>query len=313
MGDKTKPSPLAVWIRAIRAPSLTATFAPSLATLLLGLALGWDVRPILALCAVFGVLAVQVGVNLMNDVEDDLRAIDRPGTLGGSGVIQDGTLTSGTLRRAAALSFALGFAFGLPTLIAEPWLVVLVAVSAFGAWGYSSGVGLKYRALGDVAVLALCGPVLTVGFSLAAFGQVHALVLTLGLALGFAAVGLLHTNNFQDMDNDQRRGVRTLALALGVAGSRGYLIAVYALALLVWPLTALVGGLHVVAALLPLVAVVPMAQLVLRLMAASNDPRGASVGLAGPELALVRMDAAKVHLMLGALMSIGLLVSIIAS
>ncbi len=311
MESTTSTNRLGIWIRAIRAPSLTAAFAPSLATLLLGLALGWDVRPLLAFCAVLGVLAVQVGVNLMNDVEDDARAIDRPGTLGGSGVIQDGTLSSGALRRAAAIAFGLGCLFGLPTVIAEPSLLALVAVSAFGAWGYSSGVGLKYRALGDVAVLLLCGPVLTVGFSLSAFGQFDALVVVLGLALGFAAVGILHANNFQDMDNDQSRGVRTLALVMGVAGSRGYLVAVYALALLVWPLAALLGGLHVVAALVPLIAVVPIAQLIARLISASRDPRGASVGLAGPELTLVRVDAAKVHLALGALMSLGLVVSMI--
>jgi 1,4-dihydroxy-2-naphthoate octaprenyltransferase len=269
------------------------------------------VRPLLAFCAVLGVLAVQVGVNLMNDVEDDARAIDRPGTLGGSGVIQDGTLTSGALRRAAAIAFGLGLVFGIPVIVAEPLLLALVAVSAFGAWGYSSGVGLKYRALGDVAVLLLCGPVLTVGFSLAAFGRFDVLVVTLGLALGFAAVGILHANNFQDMENDQSRGVRTLALLMGVAGSRGYLVAVYALALAVWPLAALLGGLHVVAALLPLLAAVPVAQLIARLITASKDPRGASVGLSGPELSLVRIDAAKVHLALGALMSLGLVVSMI--
>ena len=55
-------------------------------------------------------------------------------------------------------------------MLREPALLGVVAIAALGAWGYSSGPGLKYRALGDLAVVLLCGPVLTVGFALAAFG-----------------------------------------------------------------------------------------------------------------------------------------------
>lgn len=300
------------WVRAVRAPSLSATFAPSLATFLLGLAQGWVVRPWLALCAVLGVLMVQIGVNLMNDVEDDRRQIDRPGTLGGSGVIQDGTISPAMLKRAALMAFGMGMLLGLPPLFAEPTLLIIVAIAAFGSWGYSSGVGLKYKALGDVAVLLLCGPVLTIGFSLAAFGTFDTVVISLGLALGLAAVGILHTNNFQDMDNDKSRGVFTLALALGVAGSTRYLVGVYVLALILWPATVIAAGLHPVTAIVPLLAVVPIAGLIRRLAKAAADPRGASVGLGAPELAMVRVDAAKVHLALGALMSLGLIVSIVA-
>lgn len=312
MNEVTRTPTFATWLRAIRAPSLTATFAPSLATLLLGLAQGWVLDPWLALLAVLGVVAVQIGVNLMNDVEDDEREIDRPGTLGGSGVIQDGSLSRDAVRRGALIAFGVGAALGLPTIIAEPAILAVVAVAAFGSWGYSNGVGLKYKALGDVAVLALCGPVLTIGFSLAAFGTFDGLVIALGMALGLAAVGILHANNLQDMDNDRSRGIQTLALKLGVVGATRYLVAVYALALVVWPAAALLAGLSPVPALVPLIAVAPIAGLVKRLVMATRDPRGASIGLAAPELALVRIDAAKVHLALGALVSLGLVISLLA-
>ena len=87
----TASSP-ALWLRAIRAPSLTATLMPAVATALLGTLLGWAIAPLTALFAGLGVLLVQIGVNLLNDVEDDNRGIDRPGRLGGSGVLQDGSL-----------------------------------------------------------------------------------------------------------------------------------------------------------------------------------------------------------------------------
>ncbi|MCC6622804.1 MAG: prenyltransferase [Deltaproteobacteria bacterium] len=308
----TSPTPLSptraslpTWLRAIRAPSLTATFMPSLATLLLGLALGWELRPALALLAVLGVLAVQIGVNLMNDVEDDARRIDAPGALGGSGVIQAGLVSAEAMRRVARAAFALGLALGLPALVAEPALLVVVALAALGAWGYSGGPGLKYRALGDVAVVTLCGPVLTVGFALAAFGAASLEVVALGLAFGFAALGILHVNNLQDMEVDARAGARTVALALGRSGARIYLVVVYALALVAWPVGALVAGLPAVAAILPALAAAPIGALVTRLWRAAAAPGG----LADPRLALVRVDAAKAHLALGALVSLGLVLS----
>lgn len=298
--------PLATWLRAIRAPSLTATFAPSLATALAGALLGWSIAPWLALSAALGVLLVQIGVNLLNDVSDFARGIDAPGNLGGSGVLVDRSLTPERLARAAWLAFGLGALLGLPALVAEPSLLWVVALAAFGAWGYSSGPGLKYRALGDLTVLALCGPLLTLGFSLAAFGRADVTIAALGFAFGLAAVGILHVNNLQDMDVDRASGARTVALALGARGSLLYLVAVYALALAVWPVAALAKGLPLPAALVPLVATLPIAALVSRLWRASRLPGG----LQSPALALVRVDAAKAHLALGASIAAGLAISL---
>ena len=295
-----------LWLRAIRAPSLTATLMPSVATALLGTLLGWAIAPLTALLAGLGVLLVQVGVNLLNDVEDDNRGIDLPGRLGGSGVLQDGSLAPRALARVAWAAFALGALCGLPALLREPALLGVVAVAALGAWGYSSGPGLKYRALGDLAVVLLCGPVLTVGFALAAFGQASWLVAVMGLAFGLAAVGILHVNNLQDMAIDAAAGARTIAQHLGAAGSRGYLVVVYALAIIAWPMAVIVSGLPWLAALVPLVAVVPIAALVTRLVRASRADR-----LTDPAFALARVDAAKAHLALGALVSAGLALALI--
>lgn len=297
-------SPVALWVRAIRAPSLTATLMPAVATALLGHVQGWVMAPLTALFAGLGVLLVQIGVNLLNDIEDDNRGIDRPGRLGGSGVLQDGSLAPRTLTHVAWAAFALGALCGLPALLREPALLGVVAVAALGAWGYSSGPGLKYRALGDLAVVLLCGPVLTVGFALAAFGQASWLVVTMGLAFGLAAVGILHVNNLQDMAIDAAAGARTIALRLGAAASRGYLVVVYALAAIVWPIAAALAGLPWPAAVVPLVAIAPIAALVTRVVRASREG-----GLDQPAFALVRIDAAKVHLALGALVSVGLVIA----
>lgn len=300
-------SPTSLWLRAVRAPSLSATLMPCVAAALLGSLEGGVMAPLRALFAALGVLAVQTGVNLMNDVEDDDRGIDGPGRLGGSGVLQDGSLEAGTLRRVAWLAFGVGGLLGLPALIAEPVLLGVVGLAALGAWGYSAGPGLKYRALGDVAVVLLCGPLLTVGFAVAAFGQASWANVALGLTFGFAAVGILHVNNLQDMGVDAAAGARTVALALGAGGSRVYLVLIYAVALFLWPIAARIAGLPWVVSAAPLLAALPIGRLVRRVVDASRRD-----AMTEPALALVRVDAAKLHLSLGALVALGFTIALIA-
>jgi 1,4-dihydroxy-2-naphthoate octaprenyltransferase len=290
-------------MRAVRAPSLSATATPCIATLLLGLEVGWGVNVLGAVFSVLGVLAVQIGVNLLNDLADARRGVDIAGTLGGSGVLQEGLISRETLSRTAYLAFGFGLLCGLPSLLAHPELWVVLGIAALGSWGYSDGPGLKYRALGDLAVLLLCGPVLTVGFSIAAFGRFDGLVIALGAALGLAAVGILHVNNFQDIENDTRVGAYTVARFLGVRGSRVYLIGVYLGALVIWPVAAFLAGLGPVLAFVPLFGIIPAVHLVRRLLRASA---GSAHGLLRDDLRLVRFDAAKLHLLIGASMILGL-------
>ncbi len=285
------------WIAAVRPPSLTATFTPVLATYLYGLGLGWAIDVPVAVMALVGVLALQVAVNLLNDVEDHRRLIDLPGTLGGAGLIQGGALSARSVRRAAIGAALLGLALGVPAFLRDPAaFAVIGALAVIGGLGYSSGPGLKYRALGDLSVIALCGPVLTAGASLAAFGRVDAFTLVMGAALGFAAVGLLHVNNFQDGAADRARGVRTLALALGDGGSRAYLIAVYALAFATWAVAASLSALPLWLAPLPALAAIPAVGLVRRLLAAP-DPAA---------FVPARMQAAATHLVFGVLICLAL-------
>ena len=69
----------------------------------------------------------------MNDVEDENRGIDVPGTLGGSGVLQAGLVPLATMRKVAWGAFGIGLLLGVPALVAEPALLGLVAVAALGA------------------------------------------------------------------------------------------------------------------------------------------------------------------------------------
>lgn len=232
-----RPSSAALWWRAIRPISLTATGTPALATLLFGALAGWLINFTIAIPAMLGALLLQIAVNLINDVEDHRRLIDLPGGPGGAGIIQRGWLRPRTIERAALLALALGIGCGVPALLRAPLPIAIIgALGVLGAFGYSGKpFGFKYRALGDLAVLALCGPGMTLGMGYAAFGQVGP-ELWLGLwliggTLGLFAVGLLHANNLEDRELDQGRGARTVATLLGDRASRVYFAALYVVAL----------------------------------------------------------------------------------
>ncbi|MBX9769148.1 MAG: prenyltransferase, partial [Bdellovibrionales bacterium] len=189
---------LRAYFQSLRAISLTATGAPCVAMLLLGHNLGWPIDIWKALAAVLGVLLLQIAVNVLNDIGDHLRLIDLPGTWGGSGVLQNGWLTVKDLRRLAVFAIILGGLLGLFALRDHLQLVggAVICIAALGTIGYSGrALQLKYRALGDITVWLLCGPALTIGFALAAFGEWNEIVIWMGALFGFLACGILHVNN----------------------------------------------------------------------------------------------------------------------
>lgn len=296
------PGLWARWLTAIRAISLTATLMPCLATLLWlwvsGFQLNWPV----AIAAIFGAMFLQMAVNLFNDVEDYLKLIDLPGSLGGSGVIQQGWLSANQMNKGAWICLVTGCLLGLPALIASPEIILMCGAAAvLGVIGYSGKpFRLKYRALGDLAVLLLCGPVLTFGMAAAAIGSIADGLFSLGLFFGFAATAILNANNINDIYTDSARGSITLAGKLGFVIARHwqalyYLFAVIALIHLV---SLKFGSLWM---LLPVVAV-PL--IVMQLVALYRSPAPDHESLAE-----IRFQAAKTHLLLGILLCVGMLMS----
>ena len=297
-----RPAGLAPWLVAIRAISLTATATPCIAALLYGLWRGWEVDPVLAVLAVVGAVLLQVSVNVLNDVEDHLKLIDLPGRLGGSGVIQKGWLSAASMRRLGFVALAAGVLCGLPALARQPQLLLLLGgAGALGALGYSGWpFRFKYRALGDVAVFLLCGPVLTWGYALAAFGPdaVEPGVALVGSFFGLAAMAILHGNNLEDIGIDRDSGAVTLASALGYPAARFGMPLLYLAAYgVLWGGVA-TGRIPVYAAVAPLVGVPVVAKIVRKVMTATGSDDSALAG--------VRFEAAQAHLMLGVLTSIGL-------
>ncbi len=218
------------WLRAARPIGLSSSINPCLIALLIGLLLDFTPDWWIFWPSITGVLALHIGVNFLNDYDDHMRLFnfaDFQGTrgTGGSGVIQNLWIPANHLKQAGILFLVLGVLFGIPALIKSPMQIgILGAVAIIGAGGYSGRLKLKYRALGDGAVVALLGPGVMVGITLATFDKLSLATLVAGIFFGFLAEGALHANNLQDIPLDTSRKIKTFAKTVGFRAAKNFLI-----------------------------------------------------------------------------------------
>src|ERR1700719_2711055 len=221
-----RPGALAVWIQAIRAPSLSAAAIP----VLLGVAVATREgffslgRMILAL---IGAMAIQAGTNLINDYYDYRSGADSEQSLGPSMVIQRGLLSADQVWRGGIVAFTIGALIGFVLVYLCGWPILAIGIPSVAA-GYfytASPVSLAYVALGELTVFIFMGPAIVVGSYFVMALHFSASAIWASIPLGFLVAGILHANNIRDIESDTRHGKRTLATILGRAGAIYELIA----------------------------------------------------------------------------------------
>lgn len=291
------PSKVYVWFKATRAISLTATLMPALATLLLCVVLGYSIDNVVIIPALIAMLLLQISVNLFNDVADYTRLIDLPNTLGGAGMIQSGWLTAKQVSKGAWSSLLLACVLAIPAIVKAPQYVLICAfLAGLGVLGYSGKpFHFKYRAMGDVLVFLLCGPVLTAGVSLVASNLLTQEIMALGLFFGLLSCTILNANNINDINIDSARGAKTLAGILGFQGARWLQVGYYASAIMMLICLVLLVDYWL---LLPLLGLGLVIIQIRKLFAARKCDEAS--------LDEVRFDAAKIHLMMSLLLCVGL-------
>jgi 1,4-dihydroxy-2-naphthoate polyprenyltransferase len=228
---------LRAWILAVRPRTLPAAVAPVVAAT--GLAAGRGVGNLApAAAALAGALLIQIATNLANDYFDFMKGGDTEERLGPTRVVQAGLLSPRSVLAGTALALALATAVGaylvwvggLPILVIG--LLALVCAVAYTGGPYP----LAYHGLGDPFVFVFFGPVAVAGTYWVQARAFHPELLTLGAGMGALATAILVVNNLRDRDTDARAGKRTLAVRMGVSGSRAQYVALVAVAFAVPPL-----------------------------------------------------------------------------
>jgi len=208
------------WLVAARPWALPASTMPVVFGTALAVVVGGArFSPLRFLWAILTMMALHSAANMLSDVFDFRRGLDRDVTPV-SGAIVRGWLTDKQVFRASIALFALGTASGL--LIA--WVT---GKSLFIVGGAGVAVGafytlLKARALGDLAVFLNFGLLGAAGAWIVQTKSFSWLPVLWTVPMALLVSAILHANNWRDIPSDGERRVTTVAGLLGDRGSFVY-------------------------------------------------------------------------------------------
>lgn len=286
----------AAWILAIRVPTLSAAVVPVVVGTAVAARSG-AAQWLAAVAALVAGLLIQIGTNLVNDVDDYERGADTAERQGPTRVIQAGLLSPREVRLAAWAAFAAAAVVGMYLCARGGWPILLVGVAAIlSGLAYTGGPWpLGYNGLGDAFVFLFFGFVAVVATAYVQAGAVSGTAFVAAIPVGALATAILVVNNVRDCDTDHVAGKRTLAVRLGQAAGRAEYVALvllaYAVPAALWARGAAVG------ILLPWVTL-PWAFSLARLMVACRE---------GPRFNMALRSTARLHAAFGALFALGLL------
>lgn len=232
--------------KAIRPFAFPATIAPVLVGSLAAPEIVWWKF----LMVLIGTMVAHAGINVISDYMDWRRGADTWKVLGSSRVLVDGLMPPRQHLLLGIVLVVLAAAIGamLVTLSGPAVWLLMALGAAIGIFYTVPPIGLKYRALGDLAVFLAFGPLMALGAYYVQSAQLDWLPVWLSIPIGLLTIAILHGNNYRDIAEDRAAGYTTIAGLLGPRGS-----AYYYVALLVGAYGAVVG--LIAAGLLPLWAV----------------------------------------------------------
>lgn len=219
-------------LRAVRAPSLVAGAMPVLLLTALVAHQGAPVSAAAFALTLLGLVSLQAGVNVINDLFDDASGLDadpdfarNPFPLG-SRVIQSGALGRRGMWGLAAGCFAVGAACGLVLNLRQPGDVVLwigVAAAVLGFVYTAPPLRIAYHGAGEPVIFLLFGPMAGLGTYYVQTGRGGAAAVLVSCVAGALAMAILFLHHFPQHEADARHGKLTPVVRLG-PGSAGRLV-----------------------------------------------------------------------------------------
>jgi 1,4-dihydroxy-2-naphthoate octaprenyltransferase len=290
----------AIW-EILRPFAYTASVVPVLA----GGALAWtdarfDWLPFLA--AVAGAVLLHSGTNVANEIYDVRQGIDTIASPRASHAIVKGRITERAAFVVSIGSFALAVAIGLYlTWLRGLPIVALGLAGLIGGWGYTAPpLQYKYRTMGLPLVFMLMGPLMVEGAYYAVSGTWSVTALVVSIPVGLLVAAILHGNEWRDIGEDARAGIRTLSGRVGKQWAHyGYL--------------GLILGAYMVLAISISVGWLPSTTAVaaLSLPYLARVLRDAELGASGQAraIAMIDLETARLHMTFGILLVAGILLA----
>ena len=208
------------WIIAFRPWALPASTMPVVFGTSLAVVIGRAPFALASfLLALAGMIVLHSAANMLSDVFDFRRGLDRDVTPV-SGAIVRGLLTARQVAAGSAVLFVIGAAIGLTLVLAAGRTLLVI-----GALGLIIGIfytGLKYHALGDLAVFLDFGLLGSLGAWVVQTRRFSWIPVVWTIPMAMLVVAILHANNWRDSISDRERKVTTVAARLGDRGSLFY-------------------------------------------------------------------------------------------
>ena len=218
------PKGFKLFLMTIRAFAFPASVIPIIYGSVLAIILNHDLKfdYISFFLTLIGAMAIHITTNLVNDIYDFKKGIDKEDKEigvphGGSLVLSKNLVTNSQLKTISVISsvIAIGIGAYLYT-VAGPWIIYLSIFGFFSAIYYTaSPVALKYKALGDIQVFLSFGTGMTLGAYIVQTHQFSWIPVVLSIPFGLLIDAILHSNNIRDLKFDRKFGVKTLPIIIG--------------------------------------------------------------------------------------------------
>ncbi|HQH26762.1 MAG TPA: 1,4-dihydroxy-2-naphthoate octaprenyltransferase [Oligoflexia bacterium] len=175
------------------------------------------------LLALFGMMMLQGAANIINDIYDFSKGIDRE-VYPVSGAVVRHLITPDQAKRGALLLIVCGSLIGLYLSFAAAWQVLIIGMAgiATGIFYSTAPFGLKYRALGDCSVFLAFGILGSLGAWVVQTGEMSWVPVVWAIPQSLLIIAILHANNWRDIAGDSAGGFTTVASLLGDEGSARY-------------------------------------------------------------------------------------------
>jgi 1,4-dihydroxy-2-naphthoate polyprenyltransferase len=298
MAERSK---LSLWFQAIRPFSFTASAVP----VLVGSFLAWQEMPsgfnwgIFAMVLFAGVI-YHAATNLISDYFDYVKGIDTKETQGSSKILPFELMKPSAILRGSIVLWVVGIALGLILVALRGTPILILGIAGFigGLFYTADPIGIKYRALGVPWVFLMMGPLMVLGAYLAQGLQFSWHVIWISLPVGLLVAAILHANDFRDIEDDSRAGIKTSSIVGGklfaaaeyyfmLIGSYVSVVVMVALKILSpWSLLVLLTF--------------PISLKLMKIIKPSTDSRN-------PALATADVQTAQFHFLFGLILSVSLI------
>lgn len=211
------------WLISLRPFALPASTMPVVFGTALAVWQGAAFEPWLFIMALFSMVCLHSGSNILNDIGDFRKGVDtKPAPM--SGGIVRGLISIKEAAVAAGILLFVGCGLGVAIVatVGLPILYLGLVGVAIGVLYTLTPVALKYHALGDLAVFLNFGILGSLGAWTVQTGSLSIIPAIWAVPIGMLVAGILHANNWRDIRSDSDAAITTVASLLGDRASMGY-------------------------------------------------------------------------------------------